>query len=93
MVTRQEGTRTVGGEIAPHSYKVETPSGTFRWNKRDIVCLPVEENPRRCWDPDPEMTSDDQVQSGGESFTPPVHPTRMSSRITSRPDYSDPCAT
>ena len=34
--------RTVGDEIAPLSYEVKTPSGTFRRNRRDIIHLPAE---------------------------------------------------
>ena len=36
---REQG--TVGYDIAPRSYKVGTPSGTFRRNRRDIIHLPA----------------------------------------------------
>ena len=39
MDTRQERTGTVRNEIAPRSHEVETPSGTFRRNRRDIIHL------------------------------------------------------
>ena len=35
---REQG--TIGDEIAPQSHDVETPSGTFRRNRRDIIHLP-----------------------------------------------------
>ena len=41
---------TVGDEMAPRSYEVETPSSTFRRNRRDIIHFLTEDtciSPRR----------------------------------------------
>ena len=38
---REQG--TIGDEIAPRSYKVKSPSNTFRRNRRDIICLSAED--------------------------------------------------
>ena len=48
FVPDRRGEGTIGVESAPRSYEVETPSGTFRRVRRDIVHLPAEDNsPRR----------------------------------------------
>ena len=63
---REQG--TVGNEIAPQSYEVETPSGVFRRNRRDIIHLPTEDvSPTRPESHDSdsdETTSEDRSQSG-----------------------------
>ena len=54
--------QTVGDEIVPQSYEVEIPSGTFRRNRRDIICFLADDiSPRRSEgrDSDSETTSDD----------------------------------
>ena len=38
---REQG--TVGNEIVPQSYEVETRRVTFRRSRRDIICLPPED--------------------------------------------------
>ena len=83
---------TIGDKVTPRSYQVETPSGAFRRNRRDIIRLPTEEGSPGIQDSDQETTSDDQSRTGGESRTPPVPPPRRSTRITYKPDYYDPCA-
>ena len=94
---REQG--TVGDEIAPRSYKVETPSGTYRRNRRDIIRLPAEDiSPGRSESHDSdsdETMSDDRSQSGesgGGLPSPPTHSLRRSSRVTYKPDRYDPCA-
>ena len=75
---REQG--TVGDEIAPRSYEVETPSGTFRRNRRDKIHLPAEDisaTRPESHDPDSdETTSEDWSQSGdsgGGLLTPLTH--------------------
>ena len=94
---REQG--TVGGEIAPRSYEVETPSSTFRRNRRDIIHLPAEDiSPTRLESHDSdsdETTSEDGSQSGesgGGLPSPLTHSLRWSSRVTYQPDRYDPCA-
>ena len=93
---REQG--TIGDEIAPRSYKVETPSGTYRRNRRDIIRLPAEDiSPGRpeSHDSDSDETmSDDRSQSGesGRGLPSPLtHSLRQSSRVTYQPDYYDLC--
>ena len=63
--------------MAPRSYEVETPSGMFRKNRRDIIHLPAEDiSPERPESHDSdshEMTSEDRLQSGesGEGLLSP----------------------
>ena len=50
---------TIGDQVIPRSYQVETPSCTFRCNRRDIVRLPTEEGSPRIQDFDQETMSED----------------------------------
>ena len=79
---------TVGDEIAPRSYEVETPSSTRR-NRRDIIRLPAEDiSPGRPESHDfdsNETMSDDRSrlrESGGGFPSPPTHSLWWSSRVT-----------
>ena len=63
---REQG--TVGDEIAPWPYEVETPSSTFRRNRRDIIHLLAEDispTTPESHKSDSETTSDSQSQSEG----------------------------
>ena len=94
--------RTIGGEITPQSYEVETPSGTFRRSRRDTIRLPAEDiSPTRpeSHDSDTDETmSDDRSQSGlsresgGRLLSPPTHSLWRSSRVTYQPNRYDSCA-
>ena len=88
--------RTVRDEITPRSYEVETPSCTFRRNRRDIIHLLVEDIlPQRPESHDyesKEMTSEDRTQSGGGFLSPLTHCRRWSSHVMYNPDLDDPCA-
>ena len=74
---REQG--TVGDEIAPRSYEVDTPISTFRRNRRDIFHLPTEDiSPERpeSHEYDSETTSDDKShsgESGGRLLSPSTH--------------------
>ena len=93
---REQG--TIGDEIAPWSYKVETPSSTFRKNRRNIIRLPVEDIlPTRPGSHDSDsdkITSDDKSQSGesGGGLPSPPHSFRQNSRVMYQPDHYDSCA-
>lgn len=65
----------VGEEVAPRSYEVETSSGSYRRNRKDLISLP------RSTSPNEDPTS---------STTNPTQPLRRSSRTTSKPDRWDP---
>ena len=89
---------TMGDEMDPRSYEVETPIGTFRRNRRDIIHLSAEDiSPGRPESHDSdseETTSEDRSQSGesgGVLPSPPTHILRRSSRMTYNPDHYDPC--
>ena len=90
---REQG--TIGDEIAQWSHEVETSSGTFRRNRRDIIHLPVEViSPTRpeSHESDSETTSEDQLQSGGELPSSPTHDLCRSSCVTYQPNHYHPCA-
>ena len=89
---------TVGDEIAPRSYEVETSSGTFRRSRRDIIHFPAEDiltgRPESHGSDSEEMTSEDRPQSGesgGGLPSPPTHSLQWSSHVTYNPDRHDPC--
>ena len=95
--TREQG--TVGDEIAPLSYEVETPSGTYRRNRSDIICLLGGDiSPARpeSHDSDSDETiSDDRLRSGesvGELPSPPTHFLLRSSLVMYKPNCYNPCA-
>ena len=77
MDIRQERQGTIKDEIAPWSYEVETPSGVFRRNRRDIIHLPIEDLlPTRPESHDLESdktTSENRSQSGGGLPSPPTY--------------------
>ena len=67
---------TIGDEIVPRWYQVETPSSTFRRNGRDVIHLPAEDIfPRRpeSHESDSEIIYEDQSLSGGGLPSPPIH--------------------
>jgi transposase InsO family protein len=90
---------TVGEQIGPRSYEVETPSGSFRRNRRSLVTLPqaLEETQNI-----PTQSTDglqDVIQTEIESTETNVFPTvpatpiaRRSTRITFQPNRYDPSA-
>ena len=74
---------TIRDEIVPRLYE-ETPSDTFRRNRRDIIHFPTEDVSPTTPDshePDSEMTSDDQSQSEGGFPSPPTHSLRTNSQV------------
>ena len=94
---REQG--TIGDEMAPQSYEVETPSSTFRINRRGIIHLPAEDIspgiPESHNSDSEETTSEDRSQSGelkGELLSPPTHSLCWNSRVTYNPHRYDPCA-
>ena len=83
---REQG--TIGDELAPQSCEVETPSGTFRRNRRDIIHLPAEvisHTRPESHESDSETTSDKLSQSGGGLPSSPTHslPRAIKRRIIS----------
>lgn len=82
---REEG--TVGDQVGPRSYQVDTPSGTFRRNRRDLIPIPRKEAPPG--GPESQSTETDAVN---DSSTQETSTPRRSRRITYHPDRYDPCA-
>ena len=89
----------VGDEIAPWSYmyKVKTPSGLFRKNRRGIIHLPTEdispESPESHDSDSDETMSDDKSQSeesGGGLPSPPTHSLQRSDGVMYRPYCYNP---
>ena len=43
-VSDRQETGAVGEQVGPRSYDIETPSGLFRWNRRNLITLPETAN-------------------------------------------------
>ena len=80
---------TVGDQVGPRSYRVETPTGEFRRNRRDVIPIPREEV--LSGGSESQDTEADTVVNKsppqGLSLSP-----RRSKRITYKPFRYDPCA-
>ena len=85
---------TVGNQVSPRSYRVKTPSGSFRRNRRDIITpLPEENDAKRT----PERSDAQTGSNVGRSTPPSSSPCRStlprrSTRITYQPDRYNLCA-
>ena len=74
---------TVRDQVGPRSHRVETPTGEFRRNRRDIIPIPREEV--LSGGSESQDTEEDTVVN--KALSP-----RRSKRITYKPFRYDPCA-
>ena len=80
---------TVGDQVGPRSYRVGTPTGEFRRNRRDILPIPREEV--LSGGSESQDTEADTVANQSPPQGLPLSP-RRSRRITYKPFRYDPCA-
>ena len=81
---------TVRVQAGPRSYRVHTPSGNFRRNRRDIISIPGEEVPSRGSE---SQDTKEEIDTVANDSSPHGSPTLRRSRcITYNLDQCDPCA-
>ena len=84
---------TIGDQVGPRSYQVETPTGNFRRNRKDIIPIPRDEvlsGESESQDTEAD-TEADTVASGSPPQELSLSP-RRSRRVTYKPFRYDPCA-
>ena len=89
----------IGSQVGPRSYDVTTPTGSFRRNRRNLINIPQPRgssgtppaNPDQSLDSPLVSDNTDRPNGSKQETDQPI--IRRSTRITSRPDRYDPCAT
>ena len=79
----REAEGEVQEEVAPNSYIVEGPDGSYRRNRRDIIRLPP---PSEMTSPSEAHCSDERPQGDASETIPP----QRSDRPTQPPERFDP---